>query len=281
MQAKIFDFPSQLSRGKIFFMKDLSAFQSKISFLLTDIDDTLTDEGLLHAEAYSALWSLHEAGIKIIPVTGRPAGWCEMIARQWPVAAVVGENGGFYFRYHNKKMHREFFFDEKTQKQNRLKLDQIQQQVLSEVPGCAIASDQFCRLMDLAVDFCEDVPALPKSSVQKIVDIFTASEAQAKVSSIHVNGWFGDYNKLSMTLRLLEKEFGVSAVNAKNICAFSGDSPNDSPMFGYFPHSFAVANVKNFSSELQHEPTYVADSNGGQGFAEIAKAILSRIKNRN
>lgn len=247
----------------------------KIKFLLTDIDDTLTDEGLLGPEAYESLWSLHRSGVHVIPITGRPAGWCEMIARQWPVSGVVGENGGFYFRYHNRKMLRHFFFDEKTQKSNRDKLSKLENEILTKVPGCALASDQFCRLMDLAIDFCEDVPALPKSEVQKIVDIFHQHGAQAKVSSIHVNGWFGTYDKLTMTLTMLQKEFGVSAEEAKKVCAFSGDSPNDEPMFGYFPHSYAVANIQNFINDIKQKPTHIVKSRGGLGFAEIAKTILA------
>lgn len=255
-------------------LKSITEFKNPIRFLLTDIDDTLTDEGLLGADAYHAMWKLHQAGIHIIPITGRPAGWCEMIARVWPVSGIVGENGGFYFRYHNKKMHRHFFFDEKTQKQNRAKLDLIESEVLKQIPGCALASDQFCRLMDLAIDFCEDVPPLPRGDVQKIVDIFYQHGAQAKVSSIHVNGWFGEYNKLTMSLYLLEKEFGINAEEAKSICGFSGDSPNDEPMFAYFPNSFAVANIKNFIDQIKTKPTYVTNQRGGLGFTEIAKAIL-------
>ncbi|AFY00611.1 HAD family hydrolase [Bdellovibrio bacteriovorus] len=255
-------------------MKNASEFSSPLRFLLTDIDDTLTDEGHLGPEAYQALWNLHNAGIHVIPVTGRPAGWCEMIARVWPVSGIVGENGGFYFRYHNKTMHRHFFFDEKIQKENRTKLQQLEKEILQKVPGSALASDQFCRLMDLAIDFCEDVPALPKTEVQKIVDLFHAVGAQAKVSSIHVNGWFGSYDKLTMSLRFLEKEFGVSAEEAKKVCAFSGDSPNDEPMFAYFPHSFAVANIQNFIDQIKNKPTYVSKDRGGLGFTEIAKAIL-------
>ncbi|WP_413558272.1 HAD-IIB family hydrolase [Bdellovibrio sp. HCB209] len=256
-------------------MKPISEFKSSLQFLLTDIDDTLTDEGLLGAEAYEAMWNLHNAGIKVIPVTGRPAGWCEMIARVWPVSGIVGENGGFYFRYHGKKMHRHFFFDEQTQKNNRAKLNQLEKEILHKVPGSELASDQFCRLMDLAIDFCEDVPALPKSEVQKIVDIFKSHGAQAKVSSIHVNGWFGSYDKLSMSLKFLEQEFGVSAEDAKKVCGFSGDSPNDEPMFQYFPNSFAVSNIQNFVDQIQHKPTYVAAARGGIGFTEIARAILT------
>jgi len=251
---------------------------SKIKFLLTDIDDTLTDDGLLGPEAYESLWSLHRSGIHVIPITGRPAGWCEMIARQWPVSGVVGENGGFYFRYHGKKMLRHFFFDQKIQNENRTRLNKLEKEILSKVPGCALASDQFCRLMDLAIDFCEDVPALPKPDVQKIVDIFHQHGAQAKVSSIHVNGWFGNYDKLTMTLQMLQKEFGVSAEEAKKVCAFTGDSPNDEPMFGYFPHSYAVANIQNFLSDIIQKPTHIAKARGGLGFAEIAAGILAKNK---
>lgn len=259
-------------------MKNILEFSYSLKFLLTDIDDTLTDEGQLGPEAYEALWSLHRAGVHVVPITGRPAGWCEMIARMWPVSGVVGENGGFYFRYHDKQMKRDFFFDEKTQAQNRKKLLAVQDDVLKNVPGCALASDQFCRLMDLAIDFCEDVPALPAPQVQKIVDIFKSHGAQAKVSSIHVNGWFGQYDKLTMALRFLEKEFGVSAEQAKKVCGFSGDSPNDEPMFAYFPHSFAVANIQNFLGQIKNKPTYVSRHRGGAGFVEIAAGILARAK---
>jgi HAD superfamily hydrolase (TIGR01484 family) len=255
-------------------MKALSEFKSRIEFVLTDIDDTLTDEGLLGPEAYSALWKLSKAGILVVPVTGRPAGWCEMIARVWPVAGVIGENGGFYFRYKDKQMERHFVYDFETQIENRKKLERIQEEVLRTVPGSAIASDQFCRFMDLAIDFCEDVPRLPKSEVERIVATFRKYGAQAKVSSIHVNGWFGNYDKLSMSLKFLNQEFGVSEKDSLTKCAFCGDSPNDEPMFAFFPNSFAVSNIAEFLPELRHRPGYIANHRGGLGFAEIAEQIL-------
>lgn len=256
-------------------MKKVSDFKEKIQFLFTDIDDTLTDEGRLGSRAYRALWDLYEAGIHIIPVTGRPAGWCEMIARVWPVTAIVGENGGFYFRYQDKVMKRHFAFDERTQALHRLQLKKIEEEVLRTVPGCALASDQFCRLMDLAIDFCEDVPRLTESSVQEIVKVFEKHGAQAKVSSIHVNGWFGQYNKLSMVQEFLKKEFQILPDQALRVSAFCGDSPNDEPMFQFFTHSFGVANIVNFQSQIQHLPRYVSELRGGAGFAEIAQQILS------
>lgn len=261
-------------------MKPVSEFKAKIKFLFTDIDDTLTNHGQLGPEAYSALWKLKSHGIKVIPVTGRPAGWCEMIARMWPVAGVVGENGGFYFRYDEKrkKMKRSFVFDFNEQDDNRRKLDLIRDEVLREVPGCAIASDQFCRLMDLAVDFCEDVAPLPPEAIEKIVSIFQKHQAQAKVSSIHVNGWFGDYDKLSQVIQILAAEFNTSAEEALPISAFVGDSPNDEPMFVFFPNSFGVANVMHFRSQMKFMPRFVADESGGKGFAQITEQILTNLK---
>jgi HAD superfamily hydrolase (TIGR01484 family) len=256
-------------------MKTLSEFQSKIEFVLTDIDDTMTNDGQLSSRAYDALWKLHDAGLKVIPITGRPAGWCEMIARLWPVAGVVGENGGFYFQYH-KKMERWFFSDDKTINQNKIKLEKIKTEILTSVTGSAVASDQFCRLMDLAIDFCEDVTPLDKKSVERIVEIFQKHGAQAKVSSIHVNGWFGDYNKVKTSFHFLKERFHLSEADILKKCAFIGDSPNDEPMFEKFPHSFGVANIKNFSSQMKVLPTYVADLNGGYGFAQIAEQILAR-----
>lgn len=262
-------------------MKNLTDFNSKIEFVLTDIDDTLTTEGQLEANAYESLWRLHDAGLKVIPITGRPAGWCEMIARFWPVEGIVGENGGFYFRYAAnkgekiKKMQRWFYADDKVIKHNRTRLAAIEKEILSEVKGSAIASDQFCRVMDLAIDFCEDIPALSPNDVQRIVQIFEKHGAQAKVSSIHVNGWFGDYNKLTTVFQFLKNEFNLNEENILKKCIFVGDSPNDEPMFAKLPHSFGVANIKKFSSQMKTLPTYVSNSAGGDGFSEITDRILA------
>ena len=65
--------------------------------VLFDIDDTFTTHGRIPACSLSALWDLKNAGLKLISVTGRPAGWCDHIARMWPLDGVVGENGAFYF----------------------------------------------------------------------------------------------------------------------------------------------------------------------------------------
>ena len=256
-------------------MQPLKKFSNaNLRFVFTDIDDTLTSGGLLSEKAYLALWQIFKSGINVVPVTGRPAGWCELIARQWPVAGVVGENGGFYFRYHNKKMIRHFFNSDKERATNRKKLDKVAREVLKKVPGSAVASDQFSRLMDLAIDHCEDVTPLSDKKIKKIVSIFASHGARSKVSSIHVNGWFGDYDKLSMVKTFCKREFSFDLSGALDTAAFVGDSPNDEPMFEYFKHSFGVANIGNFLDQMKHLPKFVSASKGGDGFAEVAEQIL-------
>lgn len=257
-------------------MKKLNEWDaSQIKYVFTDIDDTLTNDGKLISESYEAMWKLSANGVKVIPITGRPAGWCELIARMWPVDAVVGENGGFYFTYKNSKMIRKFQIKEDQRLENQKKLKLIEKEVLSTVKGSALASDQFCRMMDLAIDFCEDVPALEKKHVDKIVEIFEKHGAQAKVSSIHVNGWFGDYDKLSMCKQYVKDYLNLDLAKDNKTFCFVGDSPNDEPMFGYFENSIGVKNVEAFSLELKLPPKYITSSEGGYGFSEVVEQILN------
>lgn len=254
-----------------------AAIAGSLLGLFTDIDDTITTEGRLPAAAYDALERLHDAGLAVVPITGRPAGWCDMVARFWPVSGVVGENGAFYFRYDHtaRRMVRQFVASEPERVANRKKLAALSERILAAVPGSAIASDQLYREADLAIDFCEDVPPLPRESVDRIVALFEAAGAVAKVSSIHVNGWFGRYDKLSMTRRFVQDTMGLDLDAVKERFVFCGDSPNDAPMFSFFPFACGVANVKDFIGRIDALPAYVSAGRGGQGFVEIADRILS------
>jgi HAD superfamily hydrolase (TIGR01484 family) len=245
--------------------------------VLTDIDDTITTDGHLPAAAYGALQRLRAAGLVVVPITGRPAGWCDMIARFWPVDGVVGENGAFTFRYDHagKKMHRSFVASPEERVANRRKLEALAARILAEVPGAAIASDQLYREADLAIDFCEDVPPLPPAAIDRIVALFEEAGATAKVSSIHVNGWFGSYDKLSTTRSFVREAFDLDLDRTKDRFVFCGDSPNDAPMFGFFPYACGVANVVDFAARMPATPAYVAPSRGGEGFVEIADRILA------
>jgi HAD superfamily hydrolase (TIGR01484 family) len=254
-----------------------SSLKKNIRYVLTDIDDTLTLHGLLPAAALAAMERLREAGVAVIPITGRPAGWCDHIARMWPVEAVVGENGAFYYRYDRKlrKMQRSYFKTADERAADRARLEELKVKILAEVPGCAVSADQSYREADLAIDFCEDVPPLAPPEVDRIVAIFETAGAQAKISSIHVNGWFGDYDKLTMTRRLFRETLKTDLEAIKIQVIFVGDSPNDQPMFAYFPNSVGVANIRGFAGRLRVLPSWITQQEGGWGFAEMVDLLLS------
>ena len=261
-------------------MNPLSGFSASaragVRYVLTDIDDTLTLEGRLVPEAFVAMARLQAAGIRVVPITGRPAGWCDHIARMWPVEGVVGENGAMYFHYDTgaRRMVRRYWKEDAQRAVDRRKLDELAQRIPREVPGAKVASDQAYREADLAIDFCEDVPPLPREAVLRIVALFEEAGAVAKISSIHVNGWFGDYDKLAMTRRFFSEVFSEDLEALGEAVVFCGDSPNDAPMFAAFHHGVGVANIMAFRELLDAEPRWVTPSPGGLGFAELAEALL-------
>jgi len=253
---------------------------SAIKAIFFDIDDTFTLDGKIPKESYNALWALKEAGLSLVPVTGRPAGWCDHIARMWPVDGVIGENGAFYFYYDEKETRRRdhYFFSPEEAKEKRAELEKIKDEILESVPEAGLASDQAYRIFDLAIDFAEDVGPLPDEDVDRICSIFAIHGARYKVSSIHVNGWFGDYDKLIMTKVFMEERLGMDIENSDQGALFVGDSPNDEPMFRFFDLSIGVANIARFKDRIEHLPAYVTRARGGLGFAEMAKVILEKRK---
>lgn len=248
----------------------------RIAHVFCDIDDTLTTEGRLPAAAYGALEALQDAGLRVVPVTGRPAGWCDLIARYWPVDAVIGENGAFYFRYDAvaRRMVRRYMQDAGLRAANRARLAALAAEILEQVPGAAIAADQPYRESDVAIDYCEDVAPLAPEAVARIAALFEAAGAIAKVSSIHVNGWFGAFDKLRMAERLFAEIFGLTLAEATPSTVYVGDSPNDAPMFAHFPNSVGVANVLRFRETLTALPAFVTSAAGGAGFAELARMLI-------
>lgn len=254
-----------------------NAARRAVRGVLLDIDDTLTTDGWLTAEAFAALADLRTAGKLVVPVTGRPAGWCDHIARMWPVDAIVGENGAFYFRYDHdaRRMTRRYHADGDAITANRLKFQAIGKQIVAAVPGAAIAADQAYRETDLAIDFCEDVRPLERDAINQIVSLMIDAGMTVKVSSIHVNGWFGDYDKLTMISHLFDEVFQVNLDEEKERFIFVGDSPNDQPAFEYFPNAVGVANVRDFFDQLRSYPAFVTEGRAGDGFVELASRLLA------
>lgn len=257
-----------------------------LQILFTDIDGTLTRNGQLPDDAYQAMWDLHRAGVAIVPVTGRSAGWCDLIARLWPARAVVGENGAFYFWLQGQTMKRHFVFDQSQTSRNQKVFQEIFMSAQKQFPRVQVASDQSSRICDFAIDFAEEIsPPLSFADAAKIQKIFEANGAHAKVSSIHVNGWFGSHDKLTTCLAMCRDLLGlglnVIAADFQSRVAFVGDSPNDEPMFKAFENSFAVSNIQDFWSQLQNHPRFVAKTREAGGFVEIANFILKQRRDPN
>jgi hydroxymethylpyrimidine pyrophosphatase-like HAD family hydrolase len=196
----------------------------------------------------------------------------------WPVEGIVGENGAFYFWLDEGegKLKKRFLDPDEVRAENRQRLLRIRDEILTKVPGTASASDQLYRETDIAIDYCEDVKPLDQRAVEQICEIFQKHGATCKVSSIHVNGWFGDYDKLGMTKALARERWGLDLDTEKWRFLFCGDSPNDEPMFQYFPHTAGVNNIVRFAPYMKHLPSFVARQEGGEGFAEIVETILKR-----
>ena len=263
-----------------------------VRYVLMDIDDTLTRQGKLLASSYTALWKLHEAGFKVIPITGRPAGWCDLIAREWPVDGVVGENGALCFweepqAVPGPKQPGETKQSGSTKlpvlkaeyhpnavRNDHPVLARVKERAFKEFPELRLAKDQFARLFDMAIDFAEEDPVLPLSAADRVRIIAEEEGAIAKVSSIHVNIWMGVYNKLNMAEHFLTSRFGWEAGPGDREVIFVGDSPNDEPMFARFPLACAVANIKGYGELIKNYPAYVSSQECGDGFAEIAEHLL-------
>lgn len=247
--------------------------------LCFDIDDTFTTEGRLAGEAFVALERWQASGRLAIAVTGRPAGWCDHIARMWPVNAVVGENGALWFSFDHqaRQMTRVHMQSSKDREKSRAMFPEVIARVLSRFPGARVAADQDYRSADLAIDFAEDCGPLTLADARGIAEIMREFEMNAKISSIHVNGWFGDFDKLTTTRHLAESRFGLDARRLQDDFLYIGDSPNDSPMFSYFSRSVGVANVRHYGGLLESEPKYVCTQESTRGFIEVIDHVMNHL----
>jgi len=241
-----------------------------IRFVLTDVDDTLTDGARLPAAAFDALERLRDAGFQVIPITAAPAGWCDLMCRMWPVAAVIGENGGLCFRHDpaSGETERHFWASAPDRRRDAERLSELGARVQALVPGATLANDQAYRESTLA--FRNAAPPVP----ERIVAELTAVGARTVVNSLWVLGWLGDFDKLAMTRRMLRELFATDIERQGDAFLYVGDSFNDEPMFGFFANSVGVATVRNYADRMATPPQWVTEGGGGRGFVEIADALL-------
>ena len=251
-----------------------SAERAGIHGVLTDIDDTLTTEGAITPDALDALHRLRAAGLPVFAITGRPAGWSEGFALEWPVDAIVAENGAVaLWRGANGDLCRDHLQDSATRAANFERLQAVAQRVLRELPAARLATDSAGRETDIAIDHSE-FAHLGAADIERVVQLMKGEGLNATVSSIHINGWIGGHDKLAGARWILQSRLGKALDDELDHWVYVGDSTNDARMFGHFPHSVGVANVARFQAALSHLPRYVAQGERGAGFAEVAEAVL-------
>lgn len=243
--------------------------------VFTDIDDTLTTEGAITPDALQALADLAAAGLHVIPITGRPVGWSEPFARDWPVDAIVAENGAVALVHEPPRgLHKLYTQDTATRERNYQRMQQVAARIVREVPGASLAQDSPGRETDIAIDHSE-FTHLPQDRIDRVVALMREEGMTATVSSIHINGWFGQHDKLAgarwIVRELLQRDLEAEL----HRWAYVGDSTNDVRMFEHFAHSVGVANIRRFEAQLAHKPRYVTQGERGAGFAEVARAVLA------
>jgi HAD superfamily hydrolase (TIGR01484 family) len=250
------------------------AERARIRGVLTDIDDTLTTDGALSIEAHDALQRLQDAGLPVFAITGRPAGWSEPFALDWPVQAIVAENGAVaLWRDAQGRLAKDWLQDAATRAHNYQHLQTVALAVLRQVPQARLATDSPGRETDIAIDHSE-FHHLSASEIDAVVAIMKASGLRATVSSIHINGWIGDHDKLVGARWILRERMGIDLDAELDRWVYVGDSTNDARMFGHCVHSVGVANIRRFWDQLAHRPRYVTRQERGAGFAELARALL-------
>lgn len=259
--------------GRLRPLADLpSAHLAALHGVLTDIDDTLTADGAIAPAALAALQRLADAGVPVVAITGRPAGWSEPFALAWPVAAIVAENGAVMLRRQAHRLQVDFVADAPTRAANARRLQACAKAVLAAVPGATLAQDSAGRLTDIAIDHSE-YAHLGAAQIGAVVAVMRDHGLTATVSSIHVNGWIGSHDKRSGARWAVEQALARPWDPADWV--YVGDSTNDQAMFQALPLTVGVANIARFLPQLQAFPTCVTPSERGEGFAELADALLA------
>jgi HAD superfamily hydrolase (TIGR01484 family) len=247
----------------------------RIAGVFTDIDDTLTTEGAITPDALAALAALRQAGLHVIPITGRPVGWSLPFTTAWPVDAIVAENGAVALVPAGDGQVRRLYQQPAAEREaNFTRMRQVLARIERDIPGARRAEDSAGRETDIAIDHSE-FTQLPQERIDQVVALMRSEGMTATVSSIHVNGWYGSHDKLAGARWIARELLGIDLDAQLDRWVYVGDSTNDVLMFQHFPHSVGVANIRRFADQLAHAPAYVTEGERGAGFAEVARALLA------
>lgn len=249
--------------------------------VFTDIDDTLTTHGSITSDALQALGQLRAAGLVVIAITGRPIGWCERFANgdvvsgtaPWPLDAVVAENGGVAWVGPATPRNKIYQQEAAVRARNRARMRAVASRITRCVPAAEVTRDSDGRETDLAIDAAEFAHLTPQE-IAEVIAIMQAEGMHTTVSSIHIHGCYGVFNKWRGACWITQQILNRRLEDELDRWVFVGDSGNDAAMFEHFEHSVGVANIHSVADSLPHLPRYVTPSQRGAGFAEVAAAIL-------
>jgi HAD superfamily hydrolase (TIGR01484 family) len=247
---------------------------SGVRGVLTDIDDTLTRDGVIEPPARAALQRLRQAGLPALAITGRPMGWSEPFVRDGTLQAIVAENGAVALFRDGDRVCVEYAQDAATRAAHAQRLHEVATRIVAEVPGATLSRDSAGRVTDIAIDHSE-FAHLDEAAIGCVVTIMRSEGMNATVSSIHINGWFGAHTKLTGARWIVQRLLGCELDGELAHWVYVGDSLNDQEMFGHFPLSVGVANLMRFAAELTVWPAYLTRGERGTGFGEVADAVLA------
>ncbi len=248
----------------------------RIIGVFTDIDDTLTTEGVITPDALQALADLQAAGLHVVAITGRPVGWSEPFAQSWPVDAIVAENGAVALTHEPAQGLRKRYRQDATAREvNFSRMQWVLADIERSVPGAQRSQDSSGRETDIAIDHSE-FTHLPQSAIDEVLRRMRSAGMTATVSSIHINGWLGVHSKLTGARWIVRELWGRDLDAEIERWVYVGDSTNDQVMFEHFSHSAGVANIERFASQLTHPPRYITQSDRGAGFAEVVTHLLGK-----
>ena len=261
------------------------AERSRIQGVITDIDDTLTEDGQIQPHTWHALHRLQAAGLSVVAVTGRPVGWSQalldsqMAAQEaLPLQGVVAENGAVALRCTaGGTIERSYRADEATRQAHFQRLQAALLQVETHIAGARRASDSWGRETDIAIDHSEHQDLTP-AQIEAVRIHLQEQGLRVSVSSIHINAWLGEHNKWTGAQWALDLWLGRQLHQERERWVYIGDSSNDELMFQHLPHTVGVANLARFLPTMDHPPRYICQNERGRGFAEMVAALFeSRI----
>ncbi|HEY4058053.1 MAG TPA: HAD-IIB family hydrolase [Kofleriaceae bacterium] len=252
---------------------ELSLNAADIRGVFSDVDDTLTHDGSVTVEAYDAIVRARAAGLRIVLVTGRPAGWAEVLASVWPVDAAIAENGGIAYLKRGRRLER-VYFAPGDPLDDAKKLAALSADVLQRFSFAKRSDDSGLRITDVAFDVGE-TQHLPREQIDAITARCRELGARTLVSSVHAHACFHLADKARMSARIANILWGETESDTAAHYAFVGDSPNDQAAFTFFGASIGVANVARYLKDLAPPPQYVTQAPNGRGFAEAMDVLLA------